>query len=85
MIDSLLTTSTDKIKDMIAEYDIYIKLSDKKIRHIKMLIDLIKKSTDENFINDRRHEIKMILYNNRKVVLDTHKLSIKELSENIKS
>lgn len=76
IIDELLETSTDNIQQMIEEHDIFEKLTPNKIKHIKMLIYQIKTSNDEVFIRERKYEIKMILYNNRKLILNTHKLPI---------
>lgn len=74
IIDDLLNASTSNIATMIKQHEIFSNLSDKNINHIERLIKMIKGSREQWFITDRRYEIKMILYNNRKIVEKTHKI-----------
>lgn len=74
IIDDLLCTSTDNIEQFIKQHDVFSKLSERNIDHIKKLVRMIKYSKEQWFIHDRRFEIKMILYNNRKIVESTHKI-----------
>jgi len=82
IIDDLLSSSTDNIEDIIKQHDVFSQLSEKNINHIKKLVKMIKYSREQWFIHDRRYEIKMILYNNKKVVEETHKITEDRLDAN---
>ena len=48
-----------------------LELEQTTINRLEKLIDLIQASTDEKFINQKKNEIKILLYNNKNLILKT--------------
>ena len=67
ILELLLNKSSMHLEDFIEN----LELDDKTISKLEKLIDMIQESTDDEFIKKKKHEIKMLLYNNKNIILKT--------------
>ena len=77
-LEILLNKSSMHLEDFIET----LELDDKTIIKLEKLIDIIQSSTDEEFIKKKKHEIKMLLYNNKNVVLKNTEFIKNKLIDN---